>query len=366
MDLKKFESCSFKGEIRNAVKMAEAIRSDKENPSEYTFQQLVKDKFELGLESFYEQLGIDPSTDTISNIYSLPDDDIRWLVPEIFRDALRLGYRKAPIWPNITVSEENSPGLSQIMPHINMSDAAPRRVGEAETIPVGTISYGQKKFTIYKIGRGIKISYEVLNYVSLNVVSLFLQDFGVKLGHAMDTLAIDCLINGEQTNGSESAPVIGIANANSPTYKDMLKIWIRAARIGRTLGTIIGGEDAALATLDFSEFKNRNYGTPDKNLALKTPVPSTVNYFIHGNVPSKQEIFVDPSASIIKFNAQPIMVESERIVSNQTEAFYASLTTGFAKMFRDAAVIMDSSKTFVANPFPSYMDVDPFENVPIL
>jgi hypothetical protein len=366
MDLQKFESCSFKSEIRNAVKMAEAIRTDKERPIEYTFEQLIKDKFNLAIPTFYEQLGIDPNTDTINNLYNLPDDSVRWLIPEIFRDALRLGYRKAPIWPNITVSEETSPGLSQIMPHINMSDAAPRRVGEAETIPVGTISYGQKKFSIFKIGRGIKISYEVLNYVSLNVISLFLQDFGVKLGHAMDTLAIDCLINGEQTDGSESAPVIGVTTANVKTYKDMLRIWIRAARIGRTLGTIIGGEDAALETLDLSEFKTRNYGTPDKNLALRTPVPSTVNYFIHGNVPSNQEILVDPSASIIKFNAQPITVESERIVSNQTEAFYASLTTGFAKMFRDAAIIMDSSKTIIQNPFPIYMDVDSLENVVIV
>ncbi len=366
MDLQKFQKCSFKQDIRAAVKFAESIRTDKETPIDYTFQEMVKDKFDCELSSFYDQLGIDPTTDTIQNIVNLPDDSVRWIIPEIFRDALRLGYRKAPIWPNITVSEENTPGLSQIMPHINMSDAAPRRVGEAETIPVGSISYGQKKFTIFKIGRGIKLSYEVLNYVSLNVISLFLQDFGVKLGHAMDTLAIDCLINGEQPNGSESAPVIGVATQNSPVYKDMLKIWIRSARIGRTLGTIIGGEDSALTTLDFPEFKNRNYGTPDKTLALKTPVPSSVNYYIHGNVPSKQEIFVDPTASMIKFNAQPIMVESERIVSNQTEAFYASLTTGFAKMFRDASIIMDSSKAFSNYGFPSFMDVDPFENIPIL
>jgi hypothetical protein len=90
-----------------------------------------------------------------------------------------------------------------------------------------------------------------------------------------------------------------------------------------------------------------------------------MNYFIHGNVPNSQEIILDPSRTLIKFNAQPLLVESERIVSNQTEAFYCSLTSGFAKLFRDSCVIMDSSLAFAGNGFPAYMDVDPFQNVVI-
>ena len=96
---------------------------------------------------------------------------------------------------------------------------------------------------------------------------------------------------------------------------------------------------------------------------IKTPIPRKSNYYIHGNVPTDQEIIMDPSSTLLKFNAQPLLVESEQIVSNQTKAFYASLTTGFAKLFRDSSVIMDQSQTIGAAPFPSYMDVDPLENV---
>jgi len=368
MDLKTFNASKFKGTIRNMVKECEALRADKVHPVNISFQEMVKAKCEMSFDAFMADLGIDASQDTIHNIFMTPDEDIRWIIPEIIREALTLGYRAAPIWPNIIAAEESTTGLTQILPWVNMSDAAPMKVGEGETIPVGTLSWGSKKFSIYKIGRGIKIPYEVSQYASLAVVKIFLRDFGIKLGHATDTLAIDCLINGEQADGSESAPVIGINNlTNGKVYKDFLKPWIRLSRMGRLPNTIIGGEDAALITLDIDEFKKSQFtAQPEVKLNLKTPVPSQMNYYIHGNVPSHQEIILDPSSAIIKFNAQPLLVESEKIVSNQTEAFYATLTTGFAKLFRDGAIILDDSVTFVASPFPSYMDVDPFQNVEIV
>lgn len=366
MNFEQFEKSKYRGQIREAVKFAEGIRGDSKKPKDISFAEVVKSKWQVSFSDLLFNLGIDPSEDTIENIYTAVDEDVRWLVPEIFREALLLGYRAAPIWPNIIAAEENTSGLSQIMPWFNMSDAAPRKVGEGETIPIGTVSYGSKKFSIYKIGRGIKLTDEVRQYSSLKLVSIFLRDFGVKFGHAADTLAIDTLINGEQLDGSESAPVIGVTDTGAGlAYSDLLRIWIRLARMGRAANTIIGGEAAALATLNLTEFKTRNAGTPDAKLVLKTPVPNSTNYFIHGNVPATQQIIMDPGSALIKFNAQPLKVESERIVSNQTEAFYATLTTGFAKLFRDSAIIVDDDLAFASYGFPTYLDVDPLQNVTI-
>lgn len=368
-----YEKSQYKGKIKETVKLAEAIRSDKDNPEDVTLADVVQDKFNATLDTFYHDLGIDPSIDTVHNIYTLMSEDERWLIPEVFRDALRLGYRRAPIWPNVIAAEEQVNGLTQILPHINMSEAAPKLVGEAETIPLGDLSFGKKHFSAFKIGRGIKISYEVLQFSSLNVVSIFLQDFGIKLGHAIDVLAIDTLMNGEQMDGSESAPVVGVQTVFDPgdpvdtgsQYMDLLRLWIRLSRIGRIPSVMIGGEDMALRTLMFDEFRTYVYGAPREKLSLKTPVPASTNYFIHGNVPANQEIILDPSSAIIKMNVNPLMVESEKIVSNQTEAFYASLTMGFAKMFTDAAILMDQSEDFAVQGFPDWMDVDALQNVEI-
>jgi len=51
-----------------------------------------------------------------------------------------------------------------------------------------------------------------------------------------------------------------------------------------------------------------------------------------------------------------MMVESERIVSNQSQAWYASFTLGFAKLFTDACLIQDQSKNITAYPIPDQLD----------
>lgn len=363
MNIEQLAVSKYKGKVENLVKTADQLRGDKNQPTDVSFAEIVKEKFNVTTDEFLAELGIDPNIDTISNILTVSDMDVKWIIPEIIRDAIYLGLRDAPIWGNLTASEQDIAQQSVTMPYINMSDAVPHKVGEGETIPLGSISYGQKTVKTFKIGRGIKITYEIKQYVSLDVISIFFRDFGIKLGQALDTLAIDVLINGDQSDGSESAPVLGVGTPGTKVYKDFLRVWIRAARMGRKFGTIIGSEESALETLDLPEFKDRKSGTTDAKLNLKTPVPSDANYFIHGNVPANQEILVDPRYALIKYNVIPLMIESDKIISNQTEEFYASLTTGFGKIFKDSVIILDSTQNFNTAGFPDYMDVDAFQNV---
>jgi len=373
MDLVQLQQHSkYKDELESLQKHCDGLRTNPENSVDISFGQYIKKKHNISLSDLMMDLGIDPSRDTIQNLFTSPDFSVRWLVPEIFREALRLGLRKNPIWQSVVAAEQSVKGLQVTIPSINMSDATPRYVGEGESIPLGNLSYGQKTLKLRKMGRGIKIPYEVRNYVSLNVIGIFLQDFGIKLGQAIDALMIQTLINGEQADGTESAPVIGITTIGTLTYADILRIWIRMSRIGRIPTIMIGGETAALATLNLTEFKTNQLGgqtaqgVTNNTIKLKTPIPASTDYYIHGSMPANQQLIIDPSSAIIKYNAQPLLIESEKIVSNQTEATYATLTTGFGIVFRDGRVILDSSVDFdTTNPFPSYMDVDPLEQVNI-
>jgi len=365
MDKHQYTKSLYKSQVQEVVQACQALRRDPAQPVDISLAEFVQAKWGISMETFYNDLGINANMDVIQNIFTMPDTSVRWLVPEIMRDALRLGLRKNPIWADVIAAEQALSQTQATLPHLNMSETTPHYVGEGETIKTGTISYGSKTIKIRKMGRGIKIPYEVQQYVSIGVVALYLQDFGVKLNHAIDALMIDILINGEQLDGSESAPIVGVATASTFVYKDLLKVWIRMARIGRTPWGIIGGETAAIDTLDLAEFKTRASGDTEKQLNLKTPVPQTSAYYIHGSVPANQQIVIDRSSSIIKFNAQPLLVEDEKIVSNQTMATYASLTTGFAILYRDGRVIIDKSLLFSGNGFPTYMDVDPLEQVTI-
>lgn len=335
-------------------------------PIDISFSEFIQEKYGMSQDDYLMKVGIDVKTATMQNIFTMPNQNYRWLVPEIIRTAIDTGIKEAPFYPNIIASEQGINGLSAIMPIVNTSDARPSRVNEAETIPLGSISFGQKQVTIFKIGKGFKLTDEVKNYVSLDVLGIFLRDFGVQLGYAMDSLAMDVLMNGNAKNGAESAPVIGVKDkANGIAYRDLLKIWVRGSRLGRDFRNMIGGEDVALDVLDLPEFKLRSSGTTQAQLNLKTPVPTSANFFIHSGVADKQLMMVDPRFALIKLNAQSLMLESERIVSNQTEATYATVSTGFSKMYQDAAIILDGSKSITENPFPSYFDIDKYLNYSI-
>ena len=333
-------------ELPEMGKNLDAIRkgTNTELPADISMAEVVNERYGVSMDQYLSTLGIDTKKDTLQNLFTMPG--------------------QAPFYPNIIAGDQPVNGLQVTMPYINMSDAAPARVNEAETIPLGTISYGQKQVSIFKIGKGIKITDEVKNYVSLDVMGIFLRDFGIQLGYAMDNLAIDTGINGDKIDGSESAPVIGVGTTSEGIqYRDLLRIWIRGSRMGRNFTSMIGGEDEALNILDLPEFKVRSNGTTEATLNLHTPVPNRADFWIHGGIPANQLMLIDKAAGMIKLTAQPLMLESERIVSNQTEAMYASLTTGFSKMYRDAIVMLDSSKAFSSNGFPGYMNLDPLMSV---
>lgn len=348
-------------ELPEIVKNMDGFRqgSNKSLPVDIHLGDMLQEKYGLTQEDYFKAIGFNPKVDTMENIYSMPNPELRWLVPEIVREAIYLGMREAPFYPNIIASDQPINGLTAIMPLVNMSDANPARVNEAETIPLGNVSFGQKSVNLFKIGKGFKVTDEVRSYVSMDVMAIFLRGFGVQLGYAMDALAMDVLVKGNKLDGSESAPVIGVGDTQKGIqYRDLLRVWIRASRLGRQFRTIIGGEEPALNLLDLPEFKLRSSGTTNARLNLKTPVPNSADFYIHGGTPENEVMLVDPSAAMIKLTAKQLMLESERIVSNQTEAIYASLTTGFSKMYQDASILIDATKEFSTNGFPDYMDVD--------
>lgn len=346
--------------IEPAVRACEAIRRDTKAPVDITLSEYMKINHDLSMEQLYDDIGINPNVDTIQNLVNMPDPSYRWLIPELFRDALRLGLRKAPIYKSLISGEQTVSQTTITMPAINMSEASPKTVGVAETIQTGTVSFDKKTVSIHKLGRGIKVPYEVINYVSLNLVSIFLQDFGVKLGMGIDNWALQTLLNGDQADGSDSCAVIGIATANTLTFRDTLKPYVRLSRLGKNLKTMVGGEDMTLDLLEL--FTNtRTLGDPRFTLNVKSPIPTSADIFVHGKIPNNQVLIIDPKDALIKLNAQPLLIETEKIVSNQTEATYATLTTGFATIFRDSRIILDKSVAFGTFGFPTWMDPTPFE-----
>ena len=372
MNIEKLKQSDYSGgKLKQLFETAQLLRGDVNKPADVSIFDLAlvaekgdeanfKDEadFTSYVNSFLHKIGVE-TTDTISNLLTVPDDNIKWLVPEIVRSYIRLGMDRSPIYPNIIRSEETINTLLVKMPYVNQSDAAPRYVNEGETIQLGDVSYGSRELRIRKMGRGLKMTDEMRKYTSINLVNIFFEDFGVRLGYALDGIAVDVLQNGDQLNGSTSAVVIGVDTVGAITHRDLLRVWLRLTRMGKTPNVMVGGEEIALDILDLPEFKKSpNTAAPEARLDIKTPVPTSSSFYIHADVAPSQVVILDPRTALVKFNSQPLMVEHERIVSNQTEASYASTQTGFAVLFADSRVVLDSQEDFQTNGWPSYMNPD--------
>lgn len=348
--------------IREAVKKCESLRRSTKRPKDISLSEYLKSTKGMSMGAVYKDLKINPAHDTIQNLINMPDNNYRWLIPEIYRDALRLGLRKAPIFPNIITATQTVSQTSVKMPAINMSDAAPRKVGVAETITTGSMSFDQKDVSIHKYGRGFKVPYEVVQYVALNLVSIYLQDFGVKMGMGQDTMMLNTLQNGDQPSGQDSIATVGVANANDLTIRDLLKIWVRMGRLGKNPSKMITGEAMAVEVLELLT-NTRLEGSQRFKVSVKSPIPTTSDIWVHGSVPDNVAIIVDPSNTLVKLDAQPLLVESDKIISNQVQEIYATFTTGFATIFRDSRIALDMSKEFATFGFPAWMDPTAQENV---
>jgi hypothetical protein len=341
-------------------------------PVNISLAEYVKEKYGFapnnqGIpESFYLQLGIDPNQTTVKMIQSLPDTDgKRWLVPEIFRDAIRSGIRTSPIYKDLIAAEENVKATSVILPYINATGNKVAKVGEVETIPVGTISYADKTVKLSKVATGIKISYEVLAFCSINQLQIYLEDTGVRLGTALDKMCVDAIINGDQADGSESIPVVGTTSGSAVSYdNDLLQAWITMSMLGKSPKGMILGKTMAAAMLALPEFKNRYLGTPLVNLNMKTPLPSELNIWVHGGVPSNYAVLIDTLRAAVKHNAMSMMVEEKRDPETQQIGQFVSMITGFSTLTRDSRLAIQRDATLVAKPYSAYsfLDFETYQN----
>lgn len=323
-----------------------------------TLSQFLKDEFSgMELAKYYHELGLEPHIDTVSLILD-KDESYRWIVPEIIRDAIYKGFINNPLHRDFCAREESVQQVTVTMPFYDMTglDNAPKELGVAESMELGTVKYGQKQARIYKTGIGLEVADECLHYSSVSMLSLFLSDVGVKLQSRLSALAIQCLINGEQADNSESAASIGVTTQNTMAYKDFIRMFVRGSLVGRQWIRTLGNEDAINDMLNLTEFRRSDRGaSPEMQINVKTPVPNALDAYCHSAMPAKKLMMVDPTRSMIQLTSIPVTVESERIVQRQVNGTYVSLTSGFATMFRDGRVIMDYGTAFDPSQWPSFL-----------
>jgi hypothetical protein len=319
------------------------------------------DHAKVSPQEFYRQLGIDLKDMTVEKMLNTSELN-RWLFPEIFRDAIRRGLEYTPFHSGLVAAEETINGTGLTMPFMDFSsidrdEVRLRDTNEGATITEGEIiAWSEKQVTIKKKARGLKQTYESIMFTPIDLAAIFFEELGTQLGADLDRELIAVAINGDQADGSEAAPVIGAAVANTLGYQDLTRAWIRFRRIGRNSSVMLMSEADAITVLNMPEFQRSipaGATTPSTvSLNIATPLPTSQDIFVHDAIPTGKIILIDRARAFIQLTAMPLLIESEKIVSRQIEGEYVSIITGFANIFKDGRLILDYTTNTTTNPGP--------------
>ncbi|MBK8810706.1 MAG: hypothetical protein IPN69_08235 [Acidobacteria bacterium] len=389
----------LKGNVRQIV---ESLNRQRALRGDCNLSTYIADKYKdadgnpLSVNHLYAELDVDPRRTTVDQLYADPDsaalmteiirDGVRrgmgiaqreslqrirtaalagtydagrerFMSREVFLDPVMRGAVQSTFYPDLVIREETVSQPTVTMPQIEIADALMKDSAEAATIEEGLVTYGSKDVKLTKKARGFKITYEAIRYNSLSLAQIFFEDAGRILGHTLNGMAVETIINGDQADTSESADVIGVENtANKVTWYDLARVAIQLSLLGRTGSQIIGNATSALNFLNLTEVKNKQFpGAPLLATMLKTPLTMPETLFVSPKVTGDKVIIQDPSASMIQLTSAPLLVETEKIISKQIEAAYVSITTGFAKIQRNASIVVDGAVAFSGSGFDTWM-----------
>jgi hypothetical protein len=361
----KFSGVAVRPESFNMKAFHDEMQRLRQQQKDVSLKSYLAESFgqEMSPERFYQELGIDLSSMTVEKMLNTSELN-KWLFPEIFRDAIRRGLEYTPFYGTLITGEESINGTGLTMPMMEITGEDPDRVrlrdvNEGATITEGEplITWREKQVTIRKKGRGIKQTYESLMFTPIDLAAIFFEELGTRLGADLDAELINIAYNGDQADGSESAPVIGVETPGTLLYTDLARAWIRFRRLGRNSSVILASEEDALTVLDMEQFKPSRdpRWVSESGVTLRsnvTPLPTAQDIYVHEAVPTGRPMLVDTARAFVQLTAMPLLIESEKIVSRQINGEYVSIITGFANVFRDGRMVLDYTTDLATNPGP--------------
>lgn len=299
------------------------------------------------------------SYDGVNNTTQV-NPDHRFIIPELILTAIRLDYEAQSMHQNWISNTINISQRKVTMPHIKRGSAIPRKIGEAESIPFGTVRFGQKEAEVFKVGIGFKITDELVEASTLDMLFEFMGEVGTEMAICADINAASILLNGEQASGAESAPVIGVETVGQFKFKDIKRGTARLGRLKRNVSRLLTGEDDAIDLSLLDEYKGFAGDKTLQNLQQMLGVPATLinDIFV---MPSNQIMLLAPEAAMVKLQYKGMKTEERRNPQTQESELFISDYLGFAIKRRDGRLLIDKSLAWGAPDnakFPPYMDID--------
>ncbi len=284
------------------------------------------------------------------NTTSTHNSAFRFIIAEVILQIIRSSYEhtsKHPSWIGGTDFVANRKDIT--VPYEDGDTMYISSIKEGGSIPSGSFKFGQKKVHTKKYGSGFNITQELLDESSVDMVATALRKVGARINAGEDLRAIQVLLNGEQSDGSESPAVIGVNTiANNFTHRDIDEVVTQMSWLGLDANQVIGNKSDMLIDLNESKPERERITVSQYIDANQTIWPITAGYII----------FLNQMAAMRRLQFKSMMVETNYKAENQTHDYYVSFQSGFYITQRDARIILDRTQTFLASNFSNFPFLD--------
>ncbi|UCD18346.1 MAG: hypothetical protein JSV44_05395 [Candidatus Zixiibacteriota bacterium] len=262
------------------------------------------------------------------------------LMPEFILREIKKGQAMRPELSTLIANTTTVANNRYTPFHIDTSSTdrlSLRPIGEGSEIPQLLVTEQTHSINVPEYGLGLKASYKALRYRTTAQFRVLLWYVGFKLQTDKIALIVDCIINGDGNNNP--AESVNTAASGSLTYDDLITLWAEFAPF--ELNTVICDIGNLKTILTLDEFKDPMAGFRFQNKGeLFSPLGATL--VRADDVPADLVIGLDSRFAVEEVITQPLMIEYDRIIEQRFEEAVISEAVAYAKVIKEASVILDT------------------------
>ncbi len=212
-----------------------------------------------------------------------------------------------------------------------------RPIGDGAEVPQLLVTEQNHAVNVRDYGLALKSSYKALRYRSSSQFRVLLWYIGFRMQTDKVGMLVDTIINGD--GNSNGATVVNAAASGSLTYDDLITLWAEFAPF--EMNSIICHVNTLKTVLTLDEFKDPLAGYRFQNSGdLFSPLGAAM--VRSDEVPTDYVIGLDTRFAIEEVVTQPLMVEFDKIIDQRFEEAVISESVTYAKVIKEAAVILDT------------------------
>ena len=262
------------------------------------------------------------------------------LLPEFMLREVKKGQAMRPELGRLIANSTSVASNSYTPFFIDTSDDTKfslRPIGDGANVPQLLVTEQSHAVKVSDYGLALKTSYKALRYRSSSQFRVLLWYIGFRIQSDKIALVVDTIINGD--GNSNGATVVNTAVTATLDYDDLISLWAQFSPF--EMNTIVCHIDQMKTILTLAEFKDPMAGYRFQNSGdLFSPLGARLVRC--DDVPSDYVLGLDSRFAVEEVITQPLTIEYDKVIEQRFEEAVISESITYAKVIKEASVVMDS------------------------